>query len=134
MTRTVSVLTSLFAIALGAGCASSARTDRSQALNNRVVGAVAEPPAVDLSKVDRRYMTSEPPPVPAFKPRHLTPVRPAREAIWLEGHWSYTGNPAAPYEWLSGHWEIPPAGARTWVPSGWQKTENNYVFVRGHWR
>ena len=87
----------------------------------------------DSSAVDR-YMVAQPPPVPASTPRHMKPVRPAREAVWIDGYWAYTGNPAAPYEWMAGHWEIPPPGARSWVPSGWQPAGSSYIFVRGRWR
>ena len=83
---------------------------------------------------DRRYVLAQPPPLPASSPRHLKPIRPAREAVWIDGYWAYTGNPGSPYEWMAGHWEIPPPGARAWIPSGWQRTGNTYVYVRGQWR
>lgn len=88
----------------------------------------------DLSSAERRYMVAQPPPVPASTPRHMKPVRPAREAVWIDGYWAYTGNPGAPYEWMAGHWEIPPPGAQSWVPSGWQPAGSSYIFVRGRWR
>jgi hypothetical protein len=88
----------------------------------------------DVALVNHRYTVAEPPPIPESKPLHLRPIRPAREAVWIEGNWAYTGNPSSPYEWMSGHWEIPPPGGRAWVPSAWQRTGNKYVYVRGHWR
>jgi hypothetical protein len=97
-------------------------------------GPTTEGVTRDVSRVNLRYMVEQPPPMPESKPSYRTPTRPAREAIWIEGYWAYTGNPNAPYEWMSGHWEIPPPGARSWVPSGWQRAGKNYVFVRGGWR
>jgi hypothetical protein len=88
----------------------------------------------DPGAFDRRYVVAQPPPLPASTPRHFKPVRPAREAVWIDGYWAYTGNPGSPYEWMAGHWEIPPPGARAWIPSGWQRTGNTYVYVRGRWR
>jgi hypothetical protein len=88
------------------------------------------------SNVDRGYgyAVAAPPPMPTSNPREAIPARPAREAVWIEGQWIYTGNPNSPYEWMSGHWEIPPRGARTYVPGNWQHNGNGYVYVRGHWQ
>jgi hypothetical protein len=88
----------------------------------------------ELALADRRYMVTQPPPLPSSAPRHLKPLRPAREAVWIDGYWAYTGNAGSPYEWMAGHWEIPPPGAQSWVPSGWHHTGNNYIYVRGQWR
>ena len=89
---------------------------------------------LDTTPADRGYTVTSPPPTPTSNPRESIPARPAREAVWIEGQWAYTGNPSDPYEWVSGHWEIPPPGARTWVPGAWQPSGNGYVYVRGHWQ
>jgi hypothetical protein len=79
-------------------------------------------------------VVTTPPPMPTSAPREAIPPRPAAEAVWIEGQWVYTGNQTNPYDWVSGHWEIPPPGARTWVPGGWQRSGNGYVYTRGHWQ
>jgi hypothetical protein len=118
-----------------AGAAASGATDRD--LADIVAGPKSTDRArvkVDFATANRRYTVAEPPPLPAAKPRYLAPIRPAREAVWIDGYWAYTGDPETPYEWMSGHWEIPPPGAHSWVPSGWQAAEDEYVYVRGRWR
>jgi hypothetical protein len=132
-------LLSLVVTLIGAGCAGLDAKSPSAA-TRRVDGAVIGhrvdevPEAHDFGAFDRRYVVAQPPPLPASTPRHLKPVRPAREAVWIDGYWAYTGDPRSPYEWMAGHWEIPPPGARAWVPSGWQRTGNTYVYIRGRWQ
>jgi hypothetical protein len=76
-------------------------------------------------------VVQQPPPMPA-PPREVVAVRPAREAIWVEGYYLYVGR--GRYEWVPGHWEIPPRGYRTYVRPGWQRQGNTYVYIRGYWR
>src|SRR5438046_753434 len=64
--------------------------------------------ATIATPVRATFAASEPPPAPTSQPREFIPRRPAREALWLEGHWAYTNYRDDPYEWLPGHWEIPP--------------------------
>ena len=90
--------------------------------------------SADMTPADNRYMVAQPPPLPASTPLFLKPIRPAREAVWIDGYWAYTGNANAPYEWMAGHWEIPPPNAQSWLPSGWHRDGNSYVYVRGQWR
>jgi hypothetical protein len=105
-----------------AGAAVGHRADRDR---------VEAPPP---TSVDNRQIVREPPPMPTSNPREAIPPRPAREAVWIEGHYAYTGNTASPYEWVAGHWEIPPPGANHWVPGSWQRSGDGYVYVRGHWQ
>src|SRR5687767_4444712 len=124
---------------MGGGCATAGAKPRSGAtrtVQDAVIGnrADAVREAHDIGPFDRRYVVAQPPPLPTTTPGHLKPVRPAREAVWIDGYWAYTGDPRSPYEWMVGHWEIPPPGARAWIPSGWQRTDNTYVYVRGRWR
>ena len=86
------------------------------------------------SAADRGYTVTTPPPMPTSSPRETIPARPAAEAVWVQGSWVYTGNASNPYEWVAGHWEIPPPGAHTWVPGGWQQSGTGYTYVRGHWQ
>src|SRR5687767_1294308 len=75
------------------------------------------------SAADRGYTVVEPPPTPTSQPPESIPPRPTREAVWVAGHWAYTGSANNPYEWVSGRWEIPPQGRATWVPGGWQRSD-----------
>lgn len=79
----------------------------------------------------QREVVVQPPPAPPA-PREVVAVRPAREAIWVEGYYLYAGR--GRYEWVPGHWEIPPRGYRTYVRPGWQRHGGSYVYVRGYWR
>ena len=89
--------------------------------------------AAARTPTDTGYVVREVPPMPTSYPRESIPPRPAREAVWIEGAYVYTGNPQTPYEWVSGHWEIPPPGMSRWVPATWQRSGDGYIFVRGHW-
>ena len=72
------------------------------------------------------------PPAPVSEPQESVPPQPAPNAVWIRGHYAYTGNG---YQWQQGRWEIPPPGARTWVGPSWQPAANGgYVYVRGHWQ
>jgi hypothetical protein len=72
------------------------------------------------------------PPAAPPPPREVVAVRPAREAVWVEGYYLYAGR--GRYEWVPGHWEIPPRGYRTYVRPGWARQGGSYVYVRGYWR
>jgi hypothetical protein len=78
------------------------------------------------------YVVQQPPPMPPPR-REIVAVRPAREAIWVEGYYAYTGH-GNRYEWVPGHWEIPPPHRHTYVRPGWQHRGHGYVYVRGYWR
>jgi hypothetical protein len=81
---------------------------------------------------DTHPTVSSPPPAPVSEPQETIPPQPAQNAVWIRGHYVYTGSG---YQWEAGRWEIPPPGARTWVPASWQPAANGgYVFVRGHWQ
>lgn len=86
------------------------------------------------SPYDTGYVVQSPPPMPTSNPRETIPARPARDAVWIEGHYAYTGNQQAPYQWVAGRWEIPPPGATHWVPGAWQRSSDGYIYVRGHWQ
>jgi hypothetical protein len=122
--------------ALSAGCATSQPNARRVGYARPVVARVDHtriPVEYRMTGEDRRYMVAQPPPIPSSRPPEHFRHRPAREAVWIEGSWAYTGNPNHPYEWMAGHWEIPPPDHRGWVPGGWRSNGHGYVFVRGHW-
>src|SRR2546430_958929 len=65
--------------------------------------AMAANPPLTLST--SAFIAATPPPTPTSQPPERIPSKPAREAIWIEGHWSYTNHLDDPYAWLPGHWE-----------------------------
>ena len=78
------------------------------------------------------YVVQQPPPMPP-PPREVVVVRPANEAVWIEGYYVPVGR-GGRYEWVPGHWEIPPPRYHTYVRPGWQRRGGNYVYVRGYWQ
>ncbi len=81
---------------------------------------------------DVAYAVRSIPPAPVSEPHENPPPPPGPGAVWLRGHYAYTG---IGYQWEPGRWEFPPAGARSYVPPSWQQAANGgYVYVRGHWQ
>ncbi len=84
------------------------------------------------SSTDAGYAVQTVPPAPVSEPNEAIPPQPAQNAVWIRGHYSYTGSG---YQWQPGRWEIPPPGARSYVGPSWQPASNGgYVYVRGHWQ
>jgi hypothetical protein len=78
------------------------------------------------------YTVQSIPPSPVSEPQENPPPQPTPNAVWIRGHYTYTGNG---YQWEPGRWETPPPGARAWVQPSWQPAANGgYVYVRGHWQ
>ena len=164
MKATNTLILSTLIATLGAGCASTNNTQRGAvagAATGAVIGGVVGHQSGEakagaaigaaagglagavighqadrdrVSTADTPYVVQSPPPMPTSQPREAIPARPARDAVWIEGHYVYTGNAQQPYEWVAGHWEIPPPGMTRWVPGGWQRSGNGYIYVRGHWQ
>ena len=81
---------------------------------------------------DAGYSVQTIPPAPVSEPQETIPPQPNPNAVWIRGHYAYTGNG---YQWQPGRWEVPPPGARNWVGPTWQPAANGgYVYVRGHWQ
>ena len=68
----------------------------------------------------------QPPP----KKVEVKPAKPYKNAVWVSGHWKYTGGN---YVWVSGYWTKSKPG-KTWVSGHWAKRRGGYVWVKGHWR
>jgi hypothetical protein len=82
--------------------------------------------------------------VPPPPPRgEVKSSKPFNNAVWISGHWEWTGNQ---YAWKSGQWIQPPqgkgsgsgykaksSGSKKWVSGHWKKTPGGYVWVDGHW-
>ena len=81
---------------------------------------------------DVGYTVQSIPPSPVSEPHENPPPQPSPNAMWIRGHYVYTGNG---YQWEPGRWEVPPPGARSYVQPSWQRAANGgYVYVRGHWQ
>ena len=95
--------------------------------------AASAPAAVPVtSAADAGFAVQSIPPAPVSEPQETVPPQPTPNAVWIRGHYAYTGNG---YQWQSGRWEIPPANASRWVGPSWQPAANGgYVYVRGHWQ
>lgn len=84
------------------------------------------------SAADTGYTVQTIPPAPVSEPQETIPPQPNPNAVWIRGHYTYTGNG---YQWQAGHWEVPPAGTSTWIGPSWQPAAGGgYVYVRGHWQ
>ncbi|HVS52737.1 MAG TPA: glycine zipper domain-containing protein [Opitutaceae bacterium] len=79
------------------------------------------------------YVVQQPPPPPPPPRREVVVARPAREAVWVEGYYAYTGR-GNEYAWVPGHWEVPPPRAHAYVRPRWERRDNGYVYVRGYWQ
>ncbi len=81
---------------------------------------------------DRGYTVQQIPPSPVSEPFENPGPQPSSNAVWIRGHYAYTGSG---YQWQQGRWEVPPPGSRGYVPASWQPAANGgYVYVRGHWQ
>lgn len=57
------------------------------------------------------------------------PERPSATAVWVDGHWDWTGKR---YAWIPGRWEANPPG-REWIPGHWKKSGREWTWVPGRW-
>jgi hypothetical protein len=102
------------------------------AIGHRADQREASASAPVYSSADTSYTVQQIPPAPVSEPQESIPPQPASNAVWIRGHYAYTGTG---YQWQPGRWEIPPPGARSWIGPSWQQAGNGgYVYVRGHWQ
>jgi hypothetical protein len=102
------------------------------AIGHRADQREASAGAPIYSTADAGYSVQSIPPAPVSEPRETIPPQPTPNAVWIRGHYAYTGSG---YQWQPGRWEVAPAGARNWVGPSWQPAPNGgYVYVRGHWQ
>lgn len=45
---------------------------------------------------------------PRAPPVEIVPAQPRRDAVWVDGTWSWSGDR---YNWQPGYWVVPPGGA-----------------------
>ena len=105
------------------------------AIAGGAIGHKADERATSASPVysaDSNVTVQSIPPSPVSEPQENPPPQPSPNAVWIRGHYTYTGTG---YQWESGRWEVPPAGTGTYVQPSWQPAANGgYVYVRGHWQ
>jgi hypothetical protein len=110
-----------------AGAAIGHRADQTEttATSRPVYSSAATSP-------DASYAVQTIPPAPVSEPQETMPPQPSANAVWIRGHYTYTGTG---YQWQPGRWEVPPAGATQYIGPSWQPAANGgYVYVRGHWQ
>ena len=73
------------------------------------------------------YVVYEAPPAPRVVVR---PAEPYAGAIWVAGHWQWTG---AQWAWVEGYWEQPRVGY-VYVQPRWARQGRGWVYVGGGWR
>ena len=111
-----------------AGAAIGNNADRREASATTVATGAPTYASVDAGG----YTVQTIPPAPVSEPQETVPPQPSPNAVWIRGHYTYTGNG---YQWQPGRWEVPPAGARQYIGPTWQPAANGgYVYVRGHWQ
>lgn len=85
----------------------------------------------DQAYAQRVETYSTPPPMPPRQTNEIVVVAPARDAIWVPGHWSFRGHG---YVWMPGHWEVPPPHARSYVEGHWERRGHRTYWVESYWR
>jgi hypothetical protein len=82
------------------------------------------PPPVSAAVV---YVPKAPPP-----PRHAAiPPRPSTMAIWIDGHWNWTG---VQFVWMDGYWDPNPPRGQNWERGRWTHTSRGWYWTPGRWR
>ncbi len=71
------------------------------------------------------YVPKGPPP----RKVEVKSPRPGPKAVWVDGHWKWTGSQ---YVWVPGHWVKKPKGQ--WVAGHWKKTPHGWKWNKGHWK
>jgi hypothetical protein len=67
---------------------------------------------------------------PVKKVTVVKPVRPYRNALWISGHWKYTGSR---HVWVKGYW-VKKRPGYVYVQGSWKNTPRGYFYKPGHWR
>lgn len=70
---------------------------------------------------------------PALPPAPLServPPRPAPQAYWQPGHWTWNG---VRWVWRKGYYVEPPKTATAWIPGHWDEGAAGYTWIKGRW-
>ena len=70
------------------------------------------------------YVSVAPPPARI----ELRAAAPCAGAVWVDGHWSWSGRK---HVWVPGYWERNPEG--TWVAGYWEERPDGWVWIDGYW-
>lgn len=69
-----------------------------------------------------------PPPVALVE---LVPPQPSDDAVWIDGHYRWTGSE---YDWTAGDWVVPKAGTRYAPPMAVRLNDGVLLYYEGQWR
>jgi WXXGXW repeat (2 copies) len=83
----------------------------------------SDPPAGTVATV----APYPPPPMRA----EIPPLASSADALWLVGHWRWTG---AKYDWTPGRYVQRPTPTANWLPGYWQQGPSGWVWTDGHWQ
>ncbi len=86
-------------------------------------GTAPPSPSANMAAIVAPY---RPPP----KRAEIPPPPPSPRALWLVGHWRWTGSN---YVWTPGHYVERPAPTANWVPDYWMEQKDGWTFVAGRW-
>lgn len=67
---------------------------------------------------------------PPAQPQITRPQKPNKNAIWIDGYWSWTGTN---YTWAKGYWHSKKPVGQEWSPSHWVKTDRGWYRKHGKW-
>ncbi|MBR0551044.1 hypothetical protein [Stakelama marina] len=73
------------------------------------------------------YVREAPPARPAMR----RPPRPSTIAVWIDGHWTWTGTQ---FVWTRGYWDRNPPRGKRWLPGRWRQSDRGWYWVPGEWR
>lgn len=79
-----------------------------------------------LARPPEVIIVPQPPPPVVIETR---PYPPAPHAVWIDGHWEWTGRR---YVWVAGFWEMRPRGH--WAPGHWRTVPGGWAWAPGGWR
>jgi hypothetical protein len=67
---------------------------------------------------------------PPPKRAEIPPAAPSADALWLVGHWNWSG---AQYVWARGHYVLRPTPTANWLPGYWDQEAGGWLWTEGHW-
>ena len=77
-----------------------------------------------------RELTVRAPAAPPAAKSERVAVTPAPGAVWIPGHWMWSGSA---WEWGEGGWRLPPGPGYRWQSPEWRRVPSGFVFIPGQW-